>query len=99
MSIPARVPLDSVLVVRPKAARKETQEVVTGATYVPPPGHQTFWPYWNMAQGPFYTSSYPKEKVIIRVEFSLYGTKDEDEKVVLDRRQRHATFGEFRETR
>jgi hypothetical protein len=70
--------LDSVLVVRPKAIRKETQEVVTGGSYLPPPGYYTFWPYWNMAYGGFYpTSSYTKENVIVRVEFNLYSTKDE----------------------
>jgi hypothetical protein len=70
--------LDSVLVVRPKAVRKETQEVVTGGIYLPPPGYYTFWPYWNMAHGGFYSSSsYTKENVIVRVEFNLYSTKDE----------------------
>jgi hypothetical protein len=70
--------LDSVLVVRPKAMRKETEEVVTGGSYLPPPGYYTFWPYWNMAYGGFYaTSSYTKENVIVRVEFNLYSTKDE----------------------
>jgi len=70
--------LDSVLVVLPKAVRKETQEVVTGGVYVPPPGYYAFWPYWNMAYGNFYaTSSYTKENVIVRVEFNLYSTKDE----------------------
>jgi hypothetical protein len=70
--------LDSVLVVRPKAVRNETQEVVTGGVYVPPPGYYTFWPYWNMAYGGFYpTSSYTKENVVVRVEFNLYSTKDE----------------------
>lgn len=70
--------LDSVLVVRPKAVRTETQEVITGGIYVPPPGYYTFWPYWNMAYGDFYpTSSYTKENIIVRVEFNLYNTKDE----------------------
>jgi hypothetical protein len=70
--------LDSVLVVRPKAVRKETEEVITGGIYVPPPGYYTFWPYWNMAYGDFYpTSSYTKENIIVRVEFNLYSTKDE----------------------
>src|SRR5215469_17844836 len=71
--------LDSVLVVRPKAVRNETQEVVTGGIYVPPPGYYTFWPYWNMAYGSFYpTSSYTKENIVVRVEFNLYSTKDEN---------------------
>jgi hypothetical protein len=70
--------LDSVLVVRPKAVRKETQEVVTGGIYVPPSGYYMLAPYWNMAYGGFYpTSSYTKEDVIVRVEFNLYSTKDE----------------------
>jgi hypothetical protein len=70
--------LDSVLVVRPKAVRKESQEVITGGIYVPPPGYYTFWPYWNMAYGDFYpTSSYTRENIIVRVEFNLYSTKDE----------------------
>jgi len=70
--------LDSVLVVRPKVMRKETEEIVTGGSYLPPPGYYTFWPYWNMAYGGFYaTSSYTKENVIVRVEFNLYSTKDE----------------------
>ncbi|HTC40808.1 MAG TPA: hypothetical protein VK703_04525 [Candidatus Acidoferrales bacterium] len=70
--------LDSVLVIRPKAVRKETEQVITGGIYVPPPGYYTFWPYWNMAYGNFYpTSSYSKEKIIIRVEFNLFSTKDE----------------------
>jgi len=30
--------LDGVLVVRPKAARRESEEVVTGGIYMPPPG-------------------------------------------------------------
>ena len=70
--------LDSVLVVRPKAMRKETDEVVTGGIYMPPPGYYAFWPYWNMAYGGLYpTSSYTKENVMVRVEFNLYSTKDE----------------------
>jgi hypothetical protein len=70
--------LDSVLVIRPKSVRKETEEVVTGGIWVPPPGYYTFWPYWNMAYGDFYpTSSYTKENIVVRVEFNLYNTKDE----------------------
>ena len=70
--------LDSVLVVRPKAVRKETQEVVTGGMYLPPAGYYVFWPYWNMAYGGFYpTNTYTKEDIIVRVEFNLYSTKDE----------------------
>jgi hypothetical protein len=70
--------LDSVLVVRPKAVRKESEEVVTGGVYVPPPGYNSFWPYWNMAYPDFYpTSTATKENIIVRVEFNLYSTKDE----------------------
>jgi len=70
--------LDSVLVVRPKNVRKETEEVVTGGIWVPPPGYYNFWPYWNTAYGEFYpTSSYTKENIVVRVEFNLYNTKDE----------------------
>lgn len=70
--------LDSVLVVRPKAVRTESQEIVTGGVYVPPPGYYTFWPYWNMAYGDFYpTSSYMQENVIVRVECNLYDTRTE----------------------
>ena len=70
--------LDSVLVVRPKNARSETEEVVTGGIWVPPPGYYNFWPYWNTAYGSFIpTSSYTKENVVVRVEFNLYNTKDE----------------------
>ena len=70
--------LDSVLVVRPKAVRTESQEVVTGGVYVPPPGYYSFWPYWNMAYADFYpTSSYTQENVIVRVECNLYDTKTE----------------------
>jgi len=70
--------LDSVLVIRPKAVRKETEQVVTSGIYVPPPGYYTFWPYWTIAYGNFYpTSSYSKESIVVRVEFNLYGTKDE----------------------
>ena len=70
--------LDAVLVIRPKAVRQETQEVITGGFYVPPPGYYSFWPYWSMASAQFYpTSSYTKENIIVRAEFNLYNTKDE----------------------
>lgn len=70
--------LDAVLVIRPKSVRTETQEVVTGGIYVPPPGYYSFWPYWGMASGNFYaTSSYTKENTVVRAEFNLYNTKDE----------------------
>jgi hypothetical protein len=70
--------LDSVLVVRPKAVRTETQEIITGGVYVPPPGYYTFWPYWNMAYGNFYpTSSYTQENVVVSVECNLYDITSE----------------------
>jgi len=70
--------LDSVLVIRPKAVRTESEEVITGGVYVPPPGYYTFWGYWNTVYGNFYpTSSYSKENVVVRVEFNLYNIKDE----------------------
>jgi hypothetical protein len=70
--------LDGVIVVRPKEVRKESEEVITGGIYMPPPGYYSFWPYWNMAAGSFYpTSSYTKENVIVRVECNVYNTKDE----------------------
>jgi hypothetical protein len=70
--------LDSVLVVRPKAVRSETEEVVTGGSYMPPPGYNSLWPYWNMAYGdPYPLNTATKEDIIVRVEFNLYATKDE----------------------
>src|SRR5262249_25008969 len=65
--------LDAVLVVRPKAARQESEEVVTGVAWVPPPGYYTFWPYWNAAYGDVYvTSSYLEHYTVVRCEFNLY---------------------------
>jgi hypothetical protein len=70
--------LDSVLVVRPKAVRTESEEVITGGMYVPPPGYYNFWPYWSTVYGSFIpTSSYTQENVIVRVECNLYDTKTE----------------------
>lgn len=69
--------LDAVLVIRPKAVRKETEEIITGGIYVPPPGYYSFWPYWSMAGNFYTTSSYLKENTIVRAEFNLYNTKDE----------------------
>jgi hypothetical protein len=70
--------LDSVLVVRPKAVRSETEEVVTGGGYMPPPGYNSLWPYWNMTYGdPYPLNTATKEDIIVRVEFNLYATKDE----------------------
>jgi len=72
---------DGVLVIRPKAMRKETKEVVTslGARfYMPPAAYYNFWPYWNMAWGQAYpTSSSVKEYTYVSTEFNLYNTKDE----------------------
>ncbi len=69
---------DGVLVIRPKAARQETEEVVTAVSYVPPPGYYAFGPYWNMVGGQFATvSSYLKENTVVSAEFNLYNTKDE----------------------
>ena len=72
---------DGVLVIRPKAMRKETKEVVTslGARfYMPPAAYYNFWPYWNMAWGQAYpSSSSVKEYTYVSTEFNLYSTKDE----------------------
>jgi hypothetical protein len=71
---------DAVLVIRPKAFRKETKEVVTGAKgyYVPPASYNSFWPYWNMTWGQVMaTDSYLKEETIVNAEFNLYNTADE----------------------
>jgi hypothetical protein len=72
--------LDGVLIIRPKAMRKETKEVVKNLAgpYVPPAGYYTFWPYWNMAWGQVYVpSSNVKEETYVSTEFNLYDTKDE----------------------
>ena len=70
--------LDGVIVVRPKAVRQETEEVVTGGIWVPPPGYYSFYPYWNMAYGQFYATSWrTEENVIVRVEVNFYNVKDE----------------------
>jgi hypothetical protein len=70
---------DGVLIIRPKAMRKESKEVVNLAgPYVPPAGYYTFWPYWNMAREQVYvTSSDVKEETYVSTEFNLYNTKDE----------------------
>ena len=69
--------LDAVLVIRPKAMRQETKEVVVGNFYMPPPGYYNFWPYWNMTYSQFSTTSYMEENTIVSAEFNLYNTKDE----------------------
>ena len=70
--------LDGVILVRPKDARKETQEVVTGGIWVPPPGYYGLYPYWNMAYGQFYATSWStEENIVIRVEVNMYNVKDE----------------------
>ena len=69
---------DAVLVIRPKAFRKEMQEVGTKSIYMPPPMYQSFWPYWDMAFKQYSAKgSYLKENTIVRSEFNLYRTKDE----------------------
>jgi len=69
---------DAVLVVRPKAFRKETKEVGTKSIYMPPMAYQSFWPYWDMAFKQYSTKgSYLKENTIVSAEFNLYRTTDE----------------------
>lgn len=69
---------DAVLVIRPKAFRKETQEVGTKSIYLPPTVYQSFWPYWDMAFKQYSAKgSYLKENTIVSAEFNLYRTKDE----------------------
>jgi len=69
---------DGVLVIRVKALRQESEEVVTAVSYVPPPGYYTFGPYWQMAYGQLaVSSSYFKENTIVRAEFNLYNLADE----------------------
>jgi len=71
---------DGVLVIRPKAFRKESKEVVTSVAsfYGPPPGYASFWPYYQMtwAQATV-TDSYLKEDTIVSAEFNLYNLADE----------------------
>jgi hypothetical protein len=67
--------LDCVLVIRPKAVGNESDEFVSGGTYIPPQGYYTFWTYWNTASDP--STSITKGNVPLRVEFNLYSTKDE----------------------
>ena len=70
---------DAVLVIRPKAFRKETKEVSTSAFYVPPAGYRSLWPYWHMSNQQLYsTGSYLKENTYVTAEFNLYNTKDEN---------------------
>jgi len=70
--------LDGVLVVEPKAVRKETKEVVTHDLYVPPPAYSRFWPYWNSISGEFNPGiSFTQENVLVRAEFNLYSTNEE----------------------
>jgi len=70
--------LDGVIVVRPKDTRKETETVVTGGVWVPPPGYYTFYPYWDMAYGQFYATSWStQENIIVRVEVNFYNVRDE----------------------
>lgn len=71
--------LDAVLVIRPQAARTETEEVSTLSTsYIPPASYYHLWPYWTMAWGQAYsTTSIAEEKTIVRAEINLYYVKDE----------------------
>ena len=70
--------LDGVIVVLPKTVRKETEQVIVGGVWMPPPGYYSFYPYWNMAYGQFYpTSSYTQENVIVRIEVNFYNVRDE----------------------
>ncbi|HKW62211.1 MAG TPA: hypothetical protein VJN89_06670 [Candidatus Acidoferrum sp.] len=72
------VDYDAVLVIRPKAFRKETEEVGTKSVYMPPTAYQTFWPYWDMAFKQYSArGSYLKENTIVSAEFNLYRTADE----------------------
>ena len=65
-----------VLVIRPKAFRKETEEVGTKSVYMPPPFYQNLWPYWDMAfKQCSAKGSYPKENTVVSAEFNLYRTK------------------------
>jgi len=69
---------DAVLVIRPKAFRKETEEVGTKSVYMPPTAYRSFWPYWDMAFKQYSVmGSYLKENTIVSAEFNLYRTKDE----------------------
>lgn len=69
---------DAVLVIRPKAFRKETQEVGTKTIYMPPTAYQSLWPYWDMAFKQYSAKgSYLKESTIVSAEFNLYRTSDE----------------------
>ena len=67
-----------VLVIRPKAFRKETEEVGTKSIYMPPTAYQHLWPYWDMAFKQFSAKgSYLKENTVVRAEFNLYRINDE----------------------
>jgi hypothetical protein len=69
---------DAVLVIRPKAFRKETEEVGTKSIYMPPTAYQHLWPYWDMAFKQFSAKgSYLKENTVVSAEFNLYRINDE----------------------
>jgi hypothetical protein len=69
---------DAVLVIRPKAVRQETKEVVTSTAYALPPGYYALWPYRNMAYSQLSsTTAYTEENTVVSVEFNLYNIKDE----------------------
>ena len=70
--------LDSILVIRAKAALKETDARATSVAYAPPSSYSNFWPFWNMAYGdPGPVSPDARENSLVRVEFNLFSTKDE----------------------
>ena len=71
--------LDAVLVIRPKAARTETEQVATLSTaYLPPTNYYHLWPYWSMAWSQTYsTTSIAEDKTIVRAEINLYCVKNE----------------------
>jgi len=69
---------DAVLVIRPKAFRKETEEVGTKSIYMPPTAYQHLWPYLDMAFKQFSAKgSYLKENTVVSAEFNLYRINDE----------------------
>jgi hypothetical protein len=71
--------LDAVPVIRPKAARTETEQVATLSTsYLPPTNYYHLWPYWSMAWAQACsTASVGEEKAIARAEISPYYVKKE----------------------
>jgi hypothetical protein len=72
---------DAILVIRPKAMRKESKEVRSSLSipsYMPPTAYYNFWPYWHGAWVQAYQSgSTVKEYTYVSTEFNLYNTRDE----------------------